>query len=220
MVVSGVGTDRCGFTFLPSYYDAQRPLPDEERLPLFDAILDYVFQGKEPDLPPLLNCCFSLLRPNIDASIKRYQANVENGKKGGRPAKQKPNRNPSETQEKPNRNPSETEPEPSANQEKDTDTDRDKDIFGTDKPPKKSRFIPPSLDDVAAYCRERGNNVDPQRFLAHYQASGWIRGKTKIADWKACVRTWERKSAEESSAEEPRRVTGYRVNENGEVVFT
>lgn len=59
-----------------------------------------------------------------------------------------------------------------------------------DSPPV-SRFIPPSLDEVAAYCKERGNAVDPQKFLDHYGTSGWIRGKTKIKDWRACVRTWE-----------------------------
>jgi len=54
------------------------------------------------------------------------------------------------------------------------------------------KFRPPSLDDVRTYCAERGNNVDPQAFVDHYEANGWVRGKTKIRDWKACVRTWER----------------------------
>lgn len=89
-----------------------------------------------------------------------------------------------------------------------------------DKPPKKSRFTPPSLEDVQTYCQERGNSVDPQRFLDHYTASGWMRGKTSIKDWKACVRTWERQTAGESPAEEPRRVTGYQVDGEGRVVFT
>lgn len=95
-----------GFVFLPSYYDALRELPDEQRLMMYDAILDYAFQGgKEPDnLPPILNGYFVLLRPNIDNSIKRYSASVENGKKGGRLPKEKPNGNPTETQEKPNGN--------------------------------------------------------------------------------------------------------------------
>ena len=91
---------------------------------------------------------------------------------------------------------------------------------GAGKPPKKPRFVPPSLEEVASFCRERGNNVDPQRFLAHYESSGWMRGKTKITDWKACVRTWERQSAGEPSTEETRRVSGYHINADGEVVFT
>lgn len=58
--------------------------------------------------------------------------------------------------------------------------------------PSSRRFTPPSVDEVAAYCRERGNNVDAQRLVDFYEASGWMRGKTPIRDWKACVRTWER----------------------------
>ncbi|GAB5444401.1 MAG: hypothetical protein Fues2KO_47500 [Fuerstiella sp.] len=53
------------------------------------------------------------------------------------------------------------------------------------------KFTPPSVEEVAAYCRERGNSVDAQKFVDHYTANDWIRGKTKIKDWKACVRTWE-----------------------------
>lgn len=56
----------------------------------------------------------------------------------------------------------------------------------------RKRFTPPSVDEVAAYCRERGNAVDAQRLVDFYEASGWMRGKTPIRDWKACVRTWER----------------------------
>lgn len=57
---------------------------------------------------------------------------------------------------------------------------------------KNRRFAPPTLKEVTDYCTERGNSVEPQRFLDHYEANGWMRGKNKIKDWKACVRTWER----------------------------
>lgn len=54
-----------------------------------------------------------------------------------------------------------------------------------------NKFIPPSVDDVKKYCLERKNGIDAQVFVDHYQANNWFRGKTKIKDWKACVRTWE-----------------------------
>lgn len=63
-------------------------------------------------------------------------------------------------------------------------------------PPK--RFKPPTLEEVTAYCAERGNAINPQKFLDHYEAAGWMRGKTKIRDWKACVRTWESDSESRS----------------------
>ena len=62
---------------------------------------------------------------------------------------------------------------------------------GADEPPRAARFVPPSLDEVLGYCLERGNTVNAQAFIDHYEANGWMRGKTKIKDWKACVRTWE-----------------------------
>lgn len=66
------------------------------------------------------------------------------------------------------------------------------------EPKKPSGFRPPSLEDVKTYCEERKNNVDPQTFLDHYQANGWMRGKTKIKDWQACVRTWEKNQKSDS----------------------
>ena len=59
---------------------------------------------------------------------------------------------------------------------------------------KQSRFSPPTLDEVQAYCKERGNNVDAERFIDYYTSKGWMIGKNKMKDWKASVRTWERNS--------------------------
>lgn len=59
--------------------------------------------------------------------------------------------------------------------------------------PRATRFIPPTIDEVTAYCRERNNTVDPERFIDHYTANGWMVGKNKMKDWKASVRTWERR---------------------------
>lgn len=54
------------------------------------------------------------------------------------------------------------------------------------------RFTPPSLEEVRDYCRERGNTVDPGKFIDFYESKGWMVGKNKMKDWKAAVRTWER----------------------------
>ena len=70
----------------------------------------------------------------------------------------------------------------------DKDIDSKKDA---DKPPR-TRFVPPSIEDVKLYCKERNNNVDAERFVDYYTANGWIVGKNKMKDWKAAVRTWER----------------------------
>jgi hypothetical protein len=54
------------------------------------------------------------------------------------------------------------------------------------------RYKRPTLDEVAAYCLERGNGVDPERWFAYYESNGWRVGKNPMKDWKAAVRTWER----------------------------
>ena len=68
----------------------------------------------------------------------------------------------------------------------------------------KNRFVPPSVDDVRDYCRERGNHVDPERFVDFYETRGWMAGKTKMKDWKAAVRTWERNSFDQPQKPEKR----------------
>jgi hypothetical protein len=50
----------------------------------------------------------------------------------------------------------------------------------------------PTLEQVRAYCKERNNGVDPQKWFDHYQANGWKVGRTPMKDWQAAVRTWER----------------------------
>lgn len=55
-----------------------------------------------------------------------------------------------------------------------------------------SRFSPPTLQEVRAYCLERKNNVDAERFIDYYTSNGWKVGKNPMKDWKAAVRTWER----------------------------
>ena len=58
--------------------------------------------------------------------------------------------------------------------------------------PSSRRFTPPSVDEVAAYCRERGNAVDAQRFVDFYASKGWKVGSAGMKDWRAAVRNWER----------------------------
>ena len=51
---------------------------------------------------------------------------------------------------------------------------------------------PKSVEDVRAYCQERNNGINPERFYDYYETNGWMQnGKKPIKDWKACVRTWE-----------------------------
>lgn len=57
---------------------------------------------------------------------------------------------------------------------------------------KAKKFVKPTLEEVAAYCQERNNLVDPQRFLSYYNSNGWKVGRNPMKDWKAAVVSWER----------------------------
>jgi|DEB0MinimDraft_6_1074348.scaffolds.fasta_scaffold56725_1 uncharacterized protein YdaU (DUF1376 family) len=106
----------------------------------------------------------------IEKYQKRVKANQVNGLKGGRPK----GKNPMGTQSKPKRTLTKNQ-EPITNKEN-----------------KQKKFVIPTLVEVKAYCDERKNGIDAQAFLDHYEANGWMRGKSAVKDWKACVRTWER----------------------------
>jgi hypothetical protein len=56
----------------------------------------------------------------------------------------------------------------------------------------RSIFIEPTYNDILEYCAERKNGVDVNKFLNFYSSKGWMVGKNKMIDWKACVRTWEK----------------------------
>ena len=66
---------------------------------------------------------------------------------------------------------------------------------------KRKRFSPPTLEEVTAYCEERKNGVDPNRWYNFYASKGWMVGKNKMKDWKASVRTWERSGGKVSKEE-------------------
>ena len=61
-----------------------------------------------------------------------------------------------------------------------------------------TRFARPSVDDVADYCAERNNGINPQAFVDYYEANGWKVGRNPMKDWKASVRTWEQSRKEKS----------------------
>lgn len=72
--------------------------------------------------------------------------------------------------------------------EKDIEIDKEKESKKKDSP---KRFVPPSFDEVQAYCTERRNGIDAEAFIDFYTSKNWYVGKTKMTDWKAAVRTWE-----------------------------
>ncbi|MDQ7094182.1 hypothetical protein REC12_11335 [Desulfosporosinus sp. PR] len=61
-------------------------------------------------------------------------------------------------------------------------------------------FSPPTIEEVQAYCLERNNNVDADKWHNFYSSKGWMVGKNKMKDWKAAVRTWENKDKQKGNS--------------------
>lgn len=82
------------------------------------------------------------------------------------------------------------------NQQVENSTQQNIEIQQTTNKQSKEGFTTPTLEEVKAYCLERKNKVDAERWFDFYTAKGWVIGKSKMKDWKAAVRTWEREDAQ------------------------
>lgn len=77
-------------------------------------------------------------------------------------------------------------------------------INPTDTPKKSQNFIPPALEEVQNYCKERNNTVDAERFVDFYTSKNWMVGKNKMKDWKAAIRsTWEKGNNQQATYQNP-----------------
>jgi len=70
-----------------------------------------------------------------------------------------------------------------------------KDNITKEKKGKRKRFVPPTVEEVKAYCEERKNNIDAEHFIDYYSSQHWKKANgLPLEDWKAAVRTWEKKN--------------------------
>ena len=63
--------------------------------------------------------------------------------------------------------------------------------------PTRPRFVKPSVEEVATYCREKGYGIDAQHFVDYYDSNGWKVGKNPMQDWRATVRSWARRDGKD-----------------------
>lgn len=197
---------RNSVVFYRNFRDALSRLPDTERLEAYEILFNYALD--DTPIPYSIAGAFvQTLVPLIDKNNKRY----ENGKKGGRP----PKHNQTETKQKPSGNQSDAKAEPDetysvivleSNSEIEEKSNRNKSVIeppispNGDIPPKGKRFTPPTVEEVEAYCFERNNRVDAEKFVDYYNSNGWRVGRNPMKDWKAAVRTWERNDTERKQA--------------------
>lgn len=104
-------------TFFVSYYEAAKLLPEDERGAFLMGLLSYAFEGSDPDFSGSQKLAFTLIKPNIDSSVRSHGA----GKSGGRPKKGET------TSKTPLKTPLETPLKTTRKTNKDMDRDMDKD---------------------------------------------------------------------------------------------
>lgn len=184
---------RDSMVFYRSFFEAVEDLPPEDFKQAVTAIMRYALDGTADDVKGVAKSILIMARPQIDKNNKRY----ENGTRGGR----KPNDNQTITKAEPKC----ISPKPNVNVNDNVNDIKE----NTLKSVKEKRFAPPTPEDVREYCREKGLNVDADRFVDFYESKNWYVGKSKMKDWKAAVRNWARSQSQRQEstakgAEKPR----------------
>ena len=197
-------------------------LPKEQLGELFYAICCYQ-SGKEYTIEnPLIKGVFEMVLMQFKKDEEKYISNCEakakNGKKGAESRWQDDNNNTSENGKNSkchsedgkngkcyfSHNEEKTEMAKMAIEEEEEEEDKEEveeevEVEEVPTVPKKrearKRFSPPSAAEVREYCRERENAVDAESFVDFYAAKGWKVGNAPMKDWKAAVRTWEKRES-------------------------
>ena len=165
------------------YLDAIEPLGDAERGRLFTSLLTYARTGEAPQLGGNERFLFPMMRAQLDRDIAAMAGVSEARSKAAKASKSSKCEQMQQMQ---------ANAANASKSSKDKDEDKDEDKKGNGA--REARFTPPSVEEVAAYCQERGNGVDAARFVDFYSSKGWMIGKSRMKDWKAAVRNWERGS--------------------------
>lgn len=172
-----------------SYRKKCEKLTDQELGRLFRALLMYSETGERQELAGRESIAFDFIADDIDRAKEAYEEKCRKNRENGLKAN-----GTERTRTVPNA--------PQSKEEyKDKTKDKDKPLKGGDT---RTKFAPPSLQEVTDYCRERGNGVDPERFVDFYAAKGWKVGNQPMKDWKAAVRTWEKRDEEKKRAQPSR----------------
>lgn len=209
-----MGDNRKYITINKDLFESKEELAsfsDEELGRIFRNYFSTLVYGESTEVNPTeRRVCKELFKEDA-AALAVYERNSANGSKGGRP-KNPPesNENPTESDSKATESKGEAteslmnknnrnriknlELEPEEEERKETSKEK----TGA-KAPARSSFTRPTLLEVKAYCEERHNNIVPEQWYDFYEANGWKVGRNAMKDWKACIRSWERRRAEEQA---------------------
>ena len=191
--------ERKQFTFYESFFRAVSRIRDRQaRCEAYDAVCRYALTGALPDLEQLADVVaitFELIRPTLDSSRMKAKSGTRGGSRKQAESKSKQTGSKAEANRKQSAREGEKEKEGEVEEEeeKETEYENEKETEYETEDECLNRYAPPSVQQVAQYCKERGNRVNPRLFVDYYSAVGWRVGKVPMWDWKAAVRTWEQR---------------------------
>ena len=183
-------SNKNSFVFYETFESVIEELPEEMQLKFYKYITQYGLHGIEPEVTGIEKAIWTQIQFAIDQAQNSRKRAIENGNKGGRPNKTITENNPNETENNLNVN---VNVNANANDNV-NDNVKSKGTSCEVPSPKSSRFIPPTLAEVEAYCFTRNNSVNAQQFIDFYSSKNWYVGKNKMTDWRASVRLWESRS--------------------------
>ena len=179
------------FTIYEEYFDLITILPTkEEQQELLYKIAEYMFYDKKPILNDTQIKIFKNLKRPLDISKEQSK----------RRTKKEPEENQIKTEKEPNKNPRETHQKMSMSMSNVNVNvlESNKGVIGG----KEKTFKKPSVTEIQEYCKERNNSIDANNFYDFYESKGWKVGSQAMKDWKACIRTWERRTRKEEQLPE------------------
>lgn len=195
--------DKKSFVMYADYEENFDLLSDEELGRLIRAIFGYVNDGLIPSLSPSTQMAFSFIRKNLDRDKAKYEETCRRRAEAGRRSGEARRAKADSDEQDGTKGTNVHFVQQNGTKRTDTVTETgtgtgtgtvlyrgNSDELPGEK--KQTRFIPPTVEEVRAYCRERGNSVNPETFVDFYTGKGWMVGKNKMKDWKAAVRTWEK----------------------------
>ena len=141
----------------------------EEREWLRKVIIQYGLHGIAPESfnSEALEIAWTICQDLIDQQQHRREVNAAN--RAGKKAE------PATNEENPAAEPQpEEKPAQEIQQEK----------------PKRKNFVKPTVEEIAAFCKEKKYTVNAQQFFNYYESNGWKIGRNAMKSWQAAVQHW------------------------------
>ena len=141
----------------------------EEREWLRKVIIQYGLHGTAPESfnSEALEIAWTVCKDLIDQQQHRREVNAAN--RAGKKAEPETNKENLAAEPQP-----EEKPAQEIQQEK----------------PKRKNFVKPTVEEIAAFCKEKKYTVSAQQFFNYYESNGWKIGRNAMKSWQAAVQNW------------------------------